>query len=111
VNNSQQTISNSPTLITGLPTAIGALFIKNLHNAATIQVDSSNTFNHFPQLIPPQSGVYLSPHIGGAGVYAQSSISSSDVQVISASRPNPTNYIIELDASLASTSSFTAVFI
>jgi hypothetical protein len=82
-----QTISNTPTpLDIDLSAQLSSLFIKNLDQQATIEVDYSMAFDKFPQLITPQSGIYLVPDAIFSSLYAQSSAPNSDIQIISSLR-------------------------
>lgn len=58
-----QAIGTSPQLI-DLSDFINPppyLFIKNMDNEFFVEIDSSSSFNQFPQKIPPERGVLLSP--------------------------------------------------
>lgn len=78
-----QIIGTTPTALTlgGLSGPFAELFIKNLDKNNTVQVDTSSSFNHFPQSIPPLRGVVLSPNTAST-IYARSNIGPATIQII-----------------------------
>lgn len=58
------------------------VFIKNKDASNYVEVDSANTFDEFPQLIPPKKGIYLTTSSAGT-IYVRSTTGLADVQIIS----------------------------
>lgn len=94
-----QTIGTSPQLIdlSDLIDPPPILFIKNTDSNYSVEVDSVNTFDAFPQRIPPQKGIVLSPDT--TTIYARS-IGNPVVILLSPGEPS-VSHRIRLDARLS----------
>lgn len=73
-------ISTSPSLLSIPASTTGEIFIKNLDTTEIVEIDSSSSFNEFPQKIYPKMGVYLAP-ANSVPIYARSTGTSS-IQII-----------------------------
>jgi len=75
----EESVSTTPITIT-VSEANSIVFVNNLDDVEFVEVDSSASFDQFPQRIPPKSGVYLTPSTPGTFYIRSTGV--SDVQII-----------------------------